>query len=59
MLKDFINYIKNNFLNIFIIIILYQIILTLITFNKDNFQVLSILLALLAALVFIDKNRNF
>ncbi len=54
MLKDILSFIKNNILNLFILVLFYQLVLCIITFTAENFQVLLIEVIIFGILMAIE-----
>lgn len=58
MIKDILNFIKNNVFNLFVLVLAYQLILCIVTFTAKNFQVLLIEVIIFAILVVIEKVKS-
>lgn len=52
------NFIKNNSINLFILVLIYQMILCIITFNVTNFQILLFEGIIFGILILIDNIKN-
>ncbi len=58
MIKEILNFIKNNFINIFFILIIYQLVLCVITFSAKNFQVLLIEIIIMGGFILYENIKN-